>query len=152
MIVVTRDNILRTKIAVEAIINPVNCVGVMGKGLALQFKNEYPDNYEAYRVECNIGRMVVGRCFVFQRSVINNPKYIVNFPTKSEWHDNSNLEYIRLGLIDLVNCIKKYNISSIAIPALGCGLGQLNWKDVKQLIEETFIKLEDIDVILFEPF
>ncbi len=85
MIVITRGNILRTKIAVEAIVNPVNCVGVMGKGLALQFKNEYPNNYGAYRVECNIGRMVVGRCFVFQRSVINNPKYIVNFPTKNDW-------------------------------------------------------------------
>lgn len=118
MITFSKNNIFN--IDVEALVNPVNCVGVMGKGLALEFKNRYSDNFEYYKEAYKNNRLRVGKCLVFETAYFSNPKYIINFPTKHNWKDNSRYEYIRDGLVDLEKIIKSYEIKSIAIPALGC--------------------------------
>ena len=135
---------------VEAIVNTVNCVGIMGRGLALQFKNKFPQNFKEYQLACTNKEVQLGKMFVHQTGQLINPKYIINFPTKGHWKQNSKIEDISNGLDDLITIIEKYSIKSIAIPPLGSGLGGLDWKMVKKLIEE---KLKNIKctVILFEP-
>ncbi|WP_152018344.1 type II toxin-antitoxin system antitoxin DNA ADP-ribosyl glycohydrolase DarG [Aliarcobacter butzleri] len=135
---------------VEAIVNTVNCVGIMGRGLALQFKNKFPQNFKEYQLACTNKEVQLGKMFVHQTGQLINPKYIINFPTKGHWKQNSKIEDISNGLDDLINIIEKYSIKSIAIPPLGSGLGGLDWKIVKKLIEE---KLKNINciIILFEP-
>lgn len=135
----------------DAIVNTVNCVGVMGRGIALQFKQTYPDNFTAYKVACQHGEIVMGRMFVFETGQILNPRWIINFPTKQHWREKSRLEDIDTGLADLVEEIRKRNIHSIAIPPLGSGLGRLNWSDVRSRIEQAFAGVEDVEVIVFEP-
>ena len=134
---------------VEAIVNTVNCVGIMGRGLALQFKNKFPQNFKEYQLACTNKEVQLGKMFVHQTGQLINPKYIINFPTKGHWKQNSKIEDISNGLDDLITIIEKYSIKSIAIPPLGSGLGGLDWKMVKKLIEE---KLKNINctVILFE--
>lgn len=110
----------------EFIINPVNCVGVMGKGLALQFKNLFPNNFLKYRQHCLNGNLTIGKLLVTSE----NNKKIINFPTKQDWRNNSELEYIILGLQKLEIAIQKFNIKSIAFPKIGCGLGGLEWNVV----------------------
>lgn len=136
---------------VDAIVNTVNCVGVMGKGIALQFKNKWPENYEAYRAACDAGLVNTGRMFVFDAGAYAQPHYIINFPTKQHWKGNSRLEYIREGLVDLVTQVRKRGIRSIAIPPLGCGNGGLDWADVRPMIESAFADLPDVQVRLFAP-
>lgn len=133
----------------EAIVNTVNCVGIMGKGIALQFREKYPENYKQYKHACDAGKVVVGKMFVTKNGFLK-PNYIINFPTKKHWRGKSELAYIEDGLIDLSNCLKEYKIKSIAIPPLGAGNGGLNWADVKKLIVD---KLSDVDaeVLVFEP-
>lgn len=109
---------------VEALVNPVNCVGKMGKGVALEFKQKYPENYEQYKRACNQGQVLIRRMLVVETG-LEIPKYIINFPTKIHWRSPSQLEYIEQGLDDLVRKIEEYKITSIAIPALGCGNGNL---------------------------
>jgi O-acetyl-ADP-ribose deacetylase (regulator of RNase III) len=135
---------------VEAIVNTVNCVGIMGRGLALQFKNKFPQNLKEYQLACTNKEVQLGKMFVHQTGQLINPKYIINFPTKGHWKQNSKIEDISNGLDDLITIIEKYSIKSIAIPPLGSGLGGLDWNQVKKLIEE---KLKNINctVILFEP-
>ena len=135
---------------VEAIVNTVNCVGIMGRGLALQFKNKFPQNFKEYQLACTNKEVQLGKMFVHQTGQLINPKYIINFPTKGHWKQNSKIEDISNGLDDLITIIEKYSIKSIAIPPVGSGLGGLDWKMVKKLIEE---KLKNINctVILFEP-
>lgn len=135
---------------VEAIVNTVNCVGIMGRGLALQFKNKFPQNFKEYQLACKNKEVQLGKMFVHQTGQLINPKYIINFPTKGHWKQNSKIEDISNGLDNLITIIEKYSIKSIAIPPLGSGLGGLDWKMVKKLIEE---KLKNINctVILFEP-
>ena len=135
---------------VEAIVNTVNCVGIMGRGLGLQFKNKFPQNFKEYQLACTNKEVQLGKMFVHQTGQLINPKYIINFPTKGHWKQNSKIEDISNGLDDLITIIEKYSIKSIAIPPLGSGLGGLDWKMVKKLIEE---KLKNINctVILFEP-
>ena len=139
------------KADVEAIVNTVNCVGVMGRGIALQFKKAYPENFKSYAVACKKSEVLPGSMFVFETNKLINPKYIINFPTKRHWRGKSRIEDIQLGLKDLVKVIKKYDISSIAIPPLGSGLGGLSWGDVKKNIQEEMQDLKNIDIILFEP-
>lgn len=115
----------------DFLINPVNTVGVMGKGLALEFKKRFPRNFKVYQKCCKDGSFVVGKLLV----VPENEKEIINFPTKKHWKDNSELNYIVLGLEKLKIAIQRYNIKSIAFPKIGCGLGNLDWKDVFPLIE-----------------
>jgi O-acetyl-ADP-ribose deacetylase (regulator of RNase III)/uncharacterized protein YwgA len=135
----------------EAIINTVNCVGIMGKGIALQFKLKYPDNYHFYKKTCDQGRMIIGQVLIFERSAVDNPKYIINFPTKRHWKGKSTIDDIREGLNSLVAEVKKLEIKSIAIPALGSGLGGLDWMQVKPIIINAFLTLPEVDIQLFEP-
>lgn len=136
---------------VDAIVNTVNCVGVMGKGIALQFKNKWPKNFRAYADACKKGDVAIGRMFVFEAGGLIRPHFIINFPTKDHWRGQSRLEYIRDGLIDLVACIRELRIASIAIPPLGCGNGGLDWSVVRPMIEKAFASVESVDVRLFSP-
>ena len=119
----------------EALVNTVNCVGVMGRGIALQFKNAFPDNFKAYVAACRSGAVRPGRMFVFETGTLTNPRYIINFPTKRHWRGNSRLEDIKAGLTDLTRQIRERGIRSIAIPPLGSGLGGLEWDVVRKDIE-----------------
>src|SRR5690349_8544281 len=112
---------------VEALVNTVNTVGIMGKGVALQFRQAYPDNYAAYRKACTHGEVQIGKMFVFATGYLTNPRLIINFPTKRDWRSKSRLEDIEAGLIDLVAVVRSERITSIAIPPLGCGNGGLQW-------------------------
>lgn len=136
---------------VEALVNAVNCVGVMGKGLALQFKNEFPGNFQAYSRACKQGEVRPGQVFLFEMNSSANPRYIVNFPTKRHWRDSSRIEDIEQGLNHLVHVIEERKIKSIAIPALGSGLGGLDWFDVREKIERALSGLSYLQVIVLEP-
>lgn len=138
-----RGNIILA--STDAIVNTVNCVGVMGKGLALQFKHAFPSNFNSYYRACSNKELKPGVCHIFDTGGIK-PKYIINFPTKRHWRDNSILEDISIGLDDLVYKITANKISSISIPPLGCGLGGLDWHTVKSLI---ISKLEHLPITLF---
>lgn len=149
MIKLTQGNMLETD--VEALVNTVNCVGVMGKGIALQFKQAFRDNFQAYASACKKGEVKPGRMFAFPTDRMINPKYIINFPTKRHWKEKSRLEYIEQGLNALVAEVRRLGIKTIAIPPLGCGYGGLSWPEVRNLIEIAFDQLPDVQVLLFEP-
>lgn len=136
---------------VEALVNTVNCVGVMGRGIALQFKKTYPANFKAYVDACKKNEVTPGKMFVFNTNQLGNPQYIINFPTKLHWRYKSKMEYIESGLEDLVRVIKEKNIRSIAIPPLGSGLGGLDWQQVRQRIENALAHLDQVSAIVFEP-
>lgn len=136
---------------VEALVNTVNCVGVMGRGIALQFKNTFPENFKEYAAACKKGELEPGKLFVFSTNQIVNPRYIINFPTKRHWRGKSRMEDIEAGLLALVQCIAEYGIKSIAIPPLGCGLGGLDWEVVKSRILWHLQGLDGVRVVLFEP-
>jgi O-acetyl-ADP-ribose deacetylase (regulator of RNase III) len=135
---------------VEALVNPVNCVGVMGKGLALAFKRSFPAVFAEYARACKAGEIVLGRVQLVETRAESGPKFVINFPTKNHWRGKSTLDDVRTGTVDLVKQIRTRNIRSIAIPALGCGLGGLEWKSVRAVIEKAF-EDEDARVILFPP-
>lgn len=135
----------------EAIVNTVNTVGVMGKGIALQFKQAWPENFKAYAKACKAGEVLPGQMLVHELSGMLNPRFVINFPTKRHWRDKSRLEDIENGLFALAGEIRKRNIKSIAIPPLGCGLGGLDWEMVRPKIEATFSELPDVQVFLYEP-
>jgi len=149
MITYARGNLLDAD--VEALVNTVNTVGVMGKGIALQFKQAYPENFKQYQKAYRKGELQSGKILVVPTRQIVNPKYIFNFPTKRHWRDKARMEDIKLGLEDLVNLVQKLQIQSIAIPPLGCGLGGLNWTDVKPLIENAAAYIPNVQVNIFEP-
>lgn len=136
---------------VDALVNTVNCVGVMGKGVALQFKKAYPDNFKAYEKACRQRLVVPGRMFVWPTGQILGTKFIINFPTKNHWKEKSKIEYLQEGLDDLVSIVRKFNIKSIAMPPLGCGNGGLEWRVIRPLIEEKLISLKDVNILLYEP-
>jgi O-acetyl-ADP-ribose deacetylase (regulator of RNase III) len=135
----------------EALVNTVNCVGIMGRGIALQFKNAFPANFKAYQIACAREEMRPGKMFVFETGTLGNPKFIINFPTKRHWKGKSRMEDIDSGLKALVEEIRERCIKSIAIPPLGSGLGGLNWADVRPRIEVALRDINDLDVIIFEP-
>jgi len=135
----------------EALVNTVNCVGIMGRGIALQFKNAYPDNFKAYAVACERHEVQPGRMFVFETGRLTNPKYIINFPTKRHWRGKSRIEDIEAGLVALAEEIRKRDIKSIAIPPLGSGLGGLDWSDVRPRIVDALKQFGELKVVLFEP-
>jgi O-acetyl-ADP-ribose deacetylase (regulator of RNase III) len=135
----------------EAIVNTVNCVGVMGRGIALQFKNAFPDNFKAYAAACKREEVQPGNMFVYETGGLTNPRFIINFPTKRHWRGKSRIEDIETGLESLVKVIKERKIQSIAIPPLGSGLGGLDWSQVRSKIEAALKGLEDEQVIIFEP-
>jgi O-acetyl-ADP-ribose deacetylase (regulator of RNase III) len=149
MITLTRGNLLEDK--VEAIVNTVNCVGVMGKGIALQFKQAFPENFKVYARACKKNEVRQGKMFIFSTDSFVNPKYIFNFPTKNHWRGKSKIKDVETGLADLAEEIRRLKIKSIAIPPLGCGYGGLKWADVRHLIENTFKDLPEVEVHLYEP-
>src|SRR4051812_26832566 len=133
MVEVTRGNLLDAD--VEALVNTVNTVGVMGKGIALQFKKAYPQVYDAYRLACNAGDVEPGRMLVAQTGQISGPRLIINFPTKRHWRGRSKLADIDAGLEDLVRVLEEWQVQSVAVPPLGCGNGGLDWNVVRPRIE-----------------
>jgi O-acetyl-ADP-ribose deacetylase (regulator of RNase III) len=132
----------------EALVNAVNTVGVMGRGVALEFKHRFPENYRAYRLACKREELIVGKMFVTETK-LEQPRWIINFPTKQHWRNPSKLEFVRDGLEDFVRVIEAHGIKSVALPALGCGTGGLEWKTVRELIEAV---LEPLDHVVFEIF
>ena len=136
---------------VEALVNSVNCVGVMGRGIALQFKKAFPENFKAYAKACKRREVQPGRMFVYDLGGLSNPRYIINFPTKRHWRSRSRIEDIEAGLAELASEIEERGIRSIAIPPLGTHLGKLNWDDVGPRIEAALGKLDGVKVKLFEP-
>ena len=134
----------------QALINAVNTVGVMGKGLALQFKSAFPANFVAYKKACALGRVELGKMFVSDRGDAAAPRWIINFPTKSHWRQPSSLEDIAEGLNDLRRIIRELRIQSVAVPALGCGLGGLSYNDVLPIIKARLAGLETT-VLLYTP-
>ncbi|MEA2664433.1 MAG: hypothetical protein QOI11_1377 [Candidatus Eremiobacteraeota bacterium] len=149
MITFTTGDIFATD--VEALVNTVNCVGIMGRGIALQFKNVFPKNFEAYEAACACQKVNPGQMFVFETGTMTNPRYIINFPTKRHWRGKSRMEDIESGLKALAGEIRARRIRSIAIPPLGSGLGGLHWPDVRVRIEEALRDLPDVDVLVYEP-
>ena len=136
---------------VEALVNTVNTVGVMGKGIALQFRQAFPKNYEAYRAACKRGEVKTGKMFVFDLARLSNPRLIINFPTKRHWKQRAKIEDIEAGLQDLRKIIQELSIHSIAVPPLGCGNGGLAWSLVRRRIEENLSDLPNVAIQLFEP-
>ena len=149
-ITLTHGNLLKQD-DVDAIVNTVNCVGVMGKGIALQFRNKWPENFRAYAVACRAKQVRPGRMFVHDSGALVKPNFIINFPTKDHWRGKSRIEFIRDGLVDLVAQIRRLGIRSIAIPPLGCGNGGLDWAEVRPLIESALAELPELEVRLFPP-
>lgn len=135
----------------EALVNTVNCVGVMGKGIALQFKQAYPENFRAYQKACKASEVCPGRMFIWPTGLMVNPKYVINFPTKRHWKGKSKIEDIDAGLAALIEEVERLGIQSIAVPPLGCGMGGLDWSEVGPRIVETFAKLPHVRVLLFAP-
>lgn len=149
MIEITTGDILQAD--AEALVNTVNCVGVMGRGIALQFKKEFPENFKAYKAACDAGEVQPGQMLIVDLRRLQPPKYVVNFPTKRHWKGKSRIEDIESGLSALVQEVQRCGFESIAIPPLGCGLGGLDWSVVRPMIERAFMVLPDVRVILYEP-
>lgn len=135
----------------EAIVNTVNCVGIMGRGIALQFKKAFPANFRAYAVACEAGEVQPGKMFVYDTRSFANPRYIINFPTKRHWKGKSRMEDIESGLTALAREVKERGITSIAIPPLGAGLGGLDWDDVRPRIKAALRDVPDLDVLIYQP-
>ncbi|MEQ8763217.1 MAG: macro domain-containing protein [Planctomycetota bacterium] len=137
--------------SVDALVNTVNCVGFMGRGIALQFKRAWPENFRAYAAACRREEVVPGQMFVWPTGLLDGPRFIINFPTKRHWRSKSRMEDIESGLAALVGEVRSRGIRSIAIPPLGSGLGGLDWEDVKPRIEQSVRQLDEVRVVIFEP-
>jgi len=145
-----KGNLLDSK--AEALVNTVNTVGVMGKGVALQFKQQFPENTKAYMRATKERSIDIGRLLVTTDSSLHSgEKIIINFPTKTDWRKPSEYSYIEEGLQHLVQIIKEKNIKSIALPPLGAGNGGLNWVRVKKLLEEYLSALNNVEIYIYEP-
>lgn len=144
-----QGNLLEAR--VEALVNTVNTVGVMGKGIALMFKEAFRDNFLAYEDACKRKEVKIGHMFVTENRILNGPHWIINFPTKKHWLHPSKLEWIIEGLADLRRVIREHHIHSIALPPLGSGNGGLDWNDVRAEIERALGELDDVDIVVYEP-
>jgi O-acetyl-ADP-ribose deacetylase (regulator of RNase III) len=152
MITVCEGNIFT--IEVDALVNPVNCVGVMGAGLALQFKERWPYYFNNYRWRCQQKMVQLRNVYAFNDVwPSGRPVTLISFPTKSHWKDKSNLDDIGFGLSALGDFLKRApNIKSVSIPALGCGLGGLGWEDVEHIVNSMLLcYIPDVDIRLFKP-
>lgn len=149
MIELQRGNILKAK--ADALVNTVNCVGVMGRGIALQFKNAFPSVFKEYAAACKKEQVQLGKVMVHDLNRLESPHYIISFPTKGHWRGKSHLKDIQAGLESLVSEVERLKIESIAIPPLGCGLGGLDWNRVRPMIEAAFAPLQDVRVLVYEP-
>jgi O-acetyl-ADP-ribose deacetylase (regulator of RNase III) len=148
MVEFVRGNLLDAD--VDALVNTVNTEGAMGKGVALQFRRAFPANYDAYKAACSRGEVEIGRMFVTETHRLDGPRLIINFPTKRHWRSKSQLADIEAGLADLRRVLADGEVRSVAVPALGCGLGGLRWPDVQPLIEAALGDL-DTRVLVFPP-
>jgi O-acetyl-ADP-ribose deacetylase (regulator of RNase III) len=135
----------------EALVNTVNCVGIMGRGIALQFRNTFPGNFKAYKAVCDRQQLQPGMMLVHELGPLAHPRYIVNFPTKRHWKGKSRMEDIDSGLKALVEEVRQRGIRSIAVPPLGCGLGGLDWRAVRPRIEAAFREMPEVRVLMYEP-
>lgn len=149
MIRFTHGNLLEAD--VEAVVNTVNTVGVMGKGIALMFKESFPQNFKAYAIACKNEEVRVGSMFVTASEELAGPRWIINFPTKEHWRTKTKLAWIEDGLQDLKRVIQENEIRSIAIPPLGCGNGGQDWSVVRPMIESMLGKLDSVEIVVFEP-
>jgi O-acetyl-ADP-ribose deacetylase (regulator of RNase III) len=149
MIHFTEGDILKAD--AEALVNTVNCVGFMGRGIAAQFKRAFPANFEAYQAACRRGEVMPGKMLVYETGTLANPRFVINFPTKRHWRGKSRLADIESGLVALVEEVRGRGIKSIAVPPLGCGLGGLDWADVRPRIETAFAAVPDVRVLAFVP-
>lgn len=149
MISYTQGNLLDAP--VEALVNTVNTVGVMGKGIALMFKEQYAHNFDLYAAACKAKQVKVGQMFVTETGELDGPRWIINFPTKDHWRGNSRVEWVESGLEDLKRILRERKIRSVAIPPLGAGNGGLDWPTVKARIETALSDLQDVEVVIFEP-
>jgi O-acetyl-ADP-ribose deacetylase (regulator of RNase III) len=149
MIEVTRGDLLKAD--AEALVNTVNCVGFMGRGIAAQFKRAYPENFIAYQTACKRHEVLPGRMLIVETGLKVNPRWVINFPTKRHWRSSSQVEDIESGLAALIADLRRLGIKSIAVPPLGCGLGGLDWSYVRPRIEQAFAVLPGVRVLLFEP-
>ena len=149
MIHYTTGNILESD--AQALVNTVNTVGVMGKGIALQFKKAFPNNFKAYEDACKRKEIAIGKLLVTKDCNLNSgEKIIINFPTKKDWRKSSEYSYIEDGLTDFLNVIEKEQIKSVALPPLGAGNGGLEWEKVKQILEQKLSSL-NIDIYVYKP-
>jgi O-acetyl-ADP-ribose deacetylase (regulator of RNase III) len=149
MIKYTQGNLLEAN--TEALVNTVNTVGVMGKGIALMFKERFPKNMEEYAKACKAEKIRTGKVFATRTGELMGPKWVINFPTKQHWRSPSRLEWITAGLQDLKAFIVTNHIHSIAIPPLGSGNGGLDWPVVRAEIEKSLTGLADVDILVYEP-
>jgi O-acetyl-ADP-ribose deacetylase (regulator of RNase III) len=150
MIEPSQGNLLQAP--AEALVNTVNTVGVMGKGIALQFRQAFPEMFRAYEKACKDGEVQLGRVDAFDLGgLVGGPRWIINFPTKGNWRSRSRIEDVESGLADLVRQVRALRIQSIAVPPLGCGNGGLDWNDVRPLIENAFAALPEVRVMLYAP-
>lgn len=149
MLTYTKGNLLHA--GAEALVNTVNTVGVMGKGVALMFRDTFPENFRAYEVACKAGEVQTGRMFVTESQALAGPRWIVNFPTKQHWRQPSRMEWVTEGLKDLRRVITEKQMRSVALPPLGCGNGGLDWDEVRPEIEKALADLQDVEVIVYEP-
>ncbi|MFJ2449259.1 macro domain-containing protein [Pseudomonas sp. NPDC087626] len=148
MIRFTQGNLLEAK--VEALVNTVNTVGVMGKGIALMFKERFADNYRLYATACKANQVHTGKMFITEVRELDGPRWVINFPTKQHWRSPSKISWIAEGLDDLRHFLIDQQVKSIAIPPLGAGNGGLEWNVVRELIEVQLKDLET-DILVFEP-
>ena len=136
---------------VEALVNSVNCVGIMGRGIALQFKEVFPENFKAYAEACKRHEVQPGQMFVFETGLLTNPRYIINFPTKRHWRGKSRMEDIDSGLASLASELRNRGIHSIAVPPLGSDLGGLDWNKVRPRIDAMLSVMDGVQAVIFEP-
>jgi O-acetyl-ADP-ribose deacetylase (regulator of RNase III) len=149
MIKYVQGNLLQAP--TEALVNTVNEVGIMGKGIALMFSDAFPENTKAYTEACRAKKVHVGHMFVTENKGLVQPRWIINFPTKKHWRGDSQIEWIHDGLQDLVRAIRQRQIHSVALPPLGCGNGGLDWPVVRQEIEAALGELEDVEILVYTP-
>ncbi len=149
MIKIVQGDLLKSK--ADALVNPVNTQGIMGKGLALEFKKTFPYVFKKYEDVCVKGEMMIGRVQTVTISVETPPFYIINFPTKQEWYKPSSLGYIKRGLQSLIDEVQLLGLRSIAMPALGCGLGGLSFKEVEVCIRDSFAGVSNVDISIYNP-
>lgn len=149
MIEFSHGNLLQAD--VEALINTVNTAGVMGKGIALQFKQAFPANFVAYEKAAKRGEIMPGKMFVFETGAFSNPRYIINFPTKRHWRGKARLDDIETGLQDLIQVLRDKKIHSVAVPPLGCGFGGLDWEEVRPLITSALESLPEVHALVYPP-
>lgn len=149
MIEPTRGDLLKAD--AEALVNTVNCVGFMGRGIAAQFKRAFPGNFAAYAAACKRDEVQPGRMLTVPTGELVGPRYIINFPTKRHWRGKSRMDDVEAGLVALVSEVERLGLRSIAIPPLGCGLGGLEWDRVRPRIERAFARIPDVRVLLYEP-